>query len=83
MARGVHRHRMLRLSSLARTKIETREAHAPVKRAETARRDVRMRTALKAGKDKDLNPAVISWACRLLNKEWRQVTEQDLKALAG
>lgn len=83
MSRGMHRHRMIRLRNLAATKIATRAANAPAKRSETARRDARMRTALKAAKGKDLNPAIVSWACAQLNKQWRQVTEADLKALAG
>jgi hypothetical protein len=42
-----------------------------------------MRAAIKAAKSKDLNPAIVSWACRQLNKQWRQVTDADLKVLAG
>jgi hypothetical protein len=74
---------MIRLRSLARTKIETRQANAPAKRAARIGRDARMRAALKAATSKDLNPAIVSWACAQLGKQWRQITPADLKALAG
>jgi hypothetical protein len=83
MSRGVHRHRMLRIRSLARIKQETRASNAPAKRSASALRDDRMRSVLKAAKGKDVNPAVVSWVCRQLDKQWRQVTDADLKALAG
>lgn len=83
MACGMHRHRMIRLANLAKTKLETRAANGPAKRKASAHRDARMQAAIKAGKGKDLHPAVVSWACRELNKQWRQVSEAELKALAG
>jgi hypothetical protein len=84
MARGQHRHRMIRLRNLAQTKKDTRAANAPAKRKAAANRDARMAEAIKAAKgSKDLNPTVVSWACRQLNKEWRQVTLEDLAALTA
>lgn len=83
MARGVHRHRHIRLTSSRRINAETRVANAPRKAKENERRDARMKAAIKANASGDLSPAQRSWVAAKLDKAWRQVTKADIKTLVG
>lgn len=83
MSRPMHRHRKIRLESGRAHNNENRRVNAPRKIAERSRRDTRVKAAIKARTGGDYSPAEVSWICAQLDKEWRQVTKDDIKALVG
>jgi hypothetical protein len=83
MARGMHRHRHIRLTTGRQLNHENRVENAPRKRAERDRRDARIVAKIKAAKEGDYAPEVKSWIAAKAGKAWRQVTEADIKALIG
>ena len=83
MARGQHRFRQVRLDSTAARKKQTRRENAPAKAAERERRDARIIAKIKATKGGDYAPEVKSWITARLEKQWRQVKPEDIKALVA
>lgn len=81
MARGIHRHRHIRLTTTREINNRVRAENTPRKVKETTRRAATMKAMIKATKGDDYNPAVKSWIARQLDKQWRQVTKADIKAL--
>ncbi len=80
MARGMHRHRHIRLTSTRDINKRKRIDGIARKISERERRDARMVAAIKAAKGNDYSPAVKSWLSAKLDKAWRQVTPADIKA---
>lgn len=83
MARAIHRHRHIRLTTTREINKQVRAENTPRKVKERARRDEIMKGLIKANKNGDYNPAVKSWITRQLDKQWRQVTKDDIKSLVG
>ncbi len=81
MSRAMHRHRHIRLTTTRQILAETRIRKGPAKIKERARRDVKIVAAIKATKGDAYSPAVKSWITAQLEKQWRQVTKDDIKAL--
>jgi hypothetical protein len=83
MARAQHRFRNVRLTSTRRINKEVRASNRPRKAKESARRDAKIVAMIKAAKGDDYAPGVKSWICATLDKEWRQVTKDDIKTLVS
>ncbi len=81
MSRAMHRHRHIRLTTTRQILAETRIRKRPAKLKERARRDAKIVAAIKAAKGGDYSPAVKSWVTAQLDKQWRQVTKEDIKTL--
>jgi hypothetical protein len=81
MARGMHRHRRIRLDNLRDTKIATRARKAPGKVKERARRDatiIAKITAAAAGLDHA--PEVQSWLSRRTGRPYSRLSREDIAA---
>lgn len=81
MARAIHRHRHIRLTSTRAINKRVRAENTPRKLKESARRAATIKAIIKANKTGDFNPTVKSWITRQLEKQWRQVTKDDIKSL--
>ena len=81
MARAIHRHRHIRLTTTRAINKRVRAENTPRKLKETDRRAATIKAIIRADKTGDFNPAVKSWITRQLDKQWRQVTKDDIKAL--
>ena len=81
MARAIHRHRHIRLATTRSINQRVRNENRPRKAKEAARRAVTIKAMIKAHKTGEYNPAVKSWITRQLDKQWRQVTKDDIKSL--
>jgi hypothetical protein len=80
MARPMHRHRHIRLTSTRALNNQNRVDNAPRKRAERQRRDERIIAKIKAAKGKDFSAEVKSWITARTGKLWRQVTDADIQS---
>jgi hypothetical protein len=80
MARGMHRHRHIRLTTTREINNQKRVDGIPRKLSERKRRDARMVATIKAAKGADYSPAVKSWITAKLGLQWRQVKPADIKA---
>lgn len=83
MARPAHRFRHIRLTSHRKLNAECKIANRPRKAKEATRRDAKIVAAIKAAKGADYAPGVKSWICATLEKQWRQVTPDDIKTLVS
>ena len=84
MARGMHRHRRIRLDNLAATKIETRRAAAPGKAKARVRRDARVIAKIKATKTGVGYAAEVqSWLARRLDKPFAKITAAEITGVIG
>lgn len=84
MARGMHRHRKIRLANLAATKIATRRAKAPAKRGARARRDERIIAKIKATpKGVGYSAEVQSWLAQRLDKPFTRITAAEIATAVG
>jgi hypothetical protein len=81
MARAIHRHRHIRLATTRSRNKQTRADNTPRKLKETARRAATIIAIIKASKNGDYSAPVKSWITRQLDKQWRQVTKDDIKSL--
>jgi len=81
MARAIHRHRHIRLATTRSINKRVRAENTPRKIKEANRRAEIIKSLIKATKGDDYNPAVKSWITRQLDKQWRQVTKDDIKSL--
>ncbi len=82
MARGMHRHRRIRLDNLAATRISTRASNAPAKVKAAVRRDARVIAKIKATPDGvSLSPEVQSWLSRQVGKAFAKITAADIAAV--
>jgi hypothetical protein len=81
MGRPIHRHRHIRLASSRAINKRVRNENRPRKAKEATRREATIKAMIKAHKTGEYNPAVKSWITRQLDKQWRQVTKDDIKAL--
>ncbi len=81
MARPMHRFRNIRLTTHRQIRKDIWYGNRPRKTAERTRRDARMVASIKANKTADYSPAVKSWVSARLDKAWRQVTKDDIKAI--
>ncbi|MBA2481458.1 MAG: hypothetical protein H0V44_12410 [Planctomycetes bacterium] len=79
MARGMHRHRRIRLDNLSATKIETRERKRPHKVKARTRRDARVIAKIKATKSGVGYAAEVqSWLSRRLDKPFSKITSEEI-----
>ena len=79
MARGMHRHRRIRLDNLAQTKIDTRKAKAPGKVRARTLRDARVIAKIKATKSGTGYAAEIqSWLSRKIDKPFSRITADEI-----
>jgi hypothetical protein len=79
MARGMHRHRRIRLDNLRDTKLETRARKAPGKLKATVRRDARIIAKIKATKPGvGFAAEVESWLSRRLDKPYSAITAEEI-----
>lgn len=83
MARGMHRHRHIRLQSTRDINKKKRIDNIARKVSERNRRDAKIVAAIKAAKGNDYSPAVKSWITAKTGKLWRQVTPADIKAISS
>ncbi len=84
MARGMHRHRNIRLTNLAAHKLETRARKAGPKVAARGRRDAHASAALKQYASGTIRPAWLdSWLSARLGKPASKVTADDIKSILG
>ena len=81
MARGMHRHRRIRLDNLRDTKLATRAFKAPGKVKARTRRDAKVIAKIKA------TPAgvgyaaeVQSWLAALLEKPFTRISAEEISA---
>lgn len=81
MARAIHRHRHIRLTTTREINKRVRAENTPRKIKEADRRAATIKAIIKSNKTGDYNAAVKSWITRQLDKQWRQVTKDDIKAL--
>jgi hypothetical protein len=84
MARGMHRHRRIRLDNLRDTKAETRAQKRPGKIKARVRRDANVIAKIKATKaENGYSPEVKSWISAQLEKPFWQVTADEIAALTA
>lgn len=82
MARGMHRHRNIRLTNLAQTKIETRNTKRPGKIKARTRRDANIIAKIKAAKpDAGYSAEVQSWLSLKLDKPFTKITADEIKSV--
>lgn len=80
MARGMHRHRSIRLKNLRQTRLDTRKANAPGKAKAAVRRDARVIAKIKATKaGTGYSAEVQSWLSRKLDKPFTKITADQIK----
>jgi hypothetical protein len=80
MARGMHRHRSIRLNNLRTHKIELRAAKAPAKAKARVRRDARVIAKIKATKaGTGYSAEVQSWLAAKLDKPFSKITAEEIK----
>ncbi len=80
MARGMHRHRNIRLTNLAQTKIDTRAAKRPGKIKARDRRAARIIAKIKATKSgTGFSGEVQSWLSAKLDKPFTKITADEIK----
>lgn len=80
MARGMHRHRAIRLGNLRQTRLDTRAENAPAKVKAAARRDARVIDKIKATKaGVGYSGEVQSWLARRLDKPFGKITADEIK----
>lgn len=84
MARGMHRHRRIRLDNLAQTQIDTRTHKAPAKRKARTRRDARVIAKLKATKaGVGYSAEVQSWLAARTGRAFSRLSADEIaKAIA-
>ncbi len=79
MARGMHRHRKIRLANLAQTKIDTRRAKAPGKKGARIRREARVIAKIKSTpKGIGYSPEIQSWLSVQLGKPFSRITSAEI-----
>ncbi len=79
MARGMHRHRRIRLDNLQQTKIDTRAHKRPGKVKARTRRDARVIAKIKATKGGVGYAAEVqSWLSRRLDKPFTKITAEEI-----
>jgi hypothetical protein len=79
MARGMHRHRKIRLARLAEHKISTRHRKAPHKVKARTCRDARIVAKIKATIVADgYAPEVQSWLSRKTGKSFAKLSPADI-----
>jgi hypothetical protein len=82
MARGMHRHRKIRLANLAETKLATRAAKAPGKAGARTRRAARIVAKIKATPTgMPYSPEIQSWLAAMLKKPFRRISADDIASL--
>jgi hypothetical protein len=80
MARGMHRHRNIRLTNLRSTRKSTRAANAPSKTKARTRRDANIIAKIKATKSgSGYSAEVQSWLSRQLDKPFTKITADEIK----
>jgi len=78
----MHCHRNIRLTNLAKTKIETRERKRPGKLKARARRDVTIIAKIKAAKpEAGYSAEVKSWLSRQLDKPFAKITAEEIQSV--
>jgi hypothetical protein len=79
MARGMHRHRRIRLDNLRETKLDTRARKRPGKVKARARRDARVIAKIKGTKGGVGYAAEVqSWLARRLDKPFSKITADEI-----
>jgi hypothetical protein len=79
MARGMHRHRRIRLDNLRQTKIETRTGSAPGKARARKRRDARIIAKIRATKaGTGYAPEVQSWLSARVGKAFSRISADEI-----
>jgi hypothetical protein len=79
MARGMHRHRRIRLDNLRDTKIATRAHKKPGKIKARARRDVNVIAKIKATKPgTGYSGEIQSWLSRRLDKPFTKISADEI-----
>jgi hypothetical protein len=80
MARGMHRHRSIRLNNLRQTRLTTRAAKAPGKAKARVRRDANVIAKIKATKaGTGYSAEVQSWLSQQLDKPFSKITADEIK----
>jgi hypothetical protein len=84
MARGMHRHRKIRLANLAATKIATRRAKAPGKLGARARRAARIVAKIKATPaGSGYSAEIQSWLSAMLKKPFSRISADEIAAVTA
>lgn len=84
MARGMHRHRNIRLTNLRKTKSETRARKRPGKIKARTRRDANIIAKIKAAvAATGYSPEVQSWLSLKLEKPFSKITAEEIKTLVS
>jgi hypothetical protein len=79
MARGMHRHRKIRLARLAEHKISTRHRKAPHKVKARSGRDGRIIAKIKSSVPANgYSPEVQSWLSRKIGKPFSKLTPAEI-----
>ena len=81
MARGMHRHRRIRLDNLRDTKIATRKFKAPGKVKARTRRDANVIAKIKAtAEGTGYGAEVQSWLAAQVGKPFTKISAEEIKA---
>ena len=79
MARGMHRHRNIRLTNLRQTRLTTRAENAPAKTKARTRRDVNIIAKIKAtAPGTGYSGEVQSWLSRQLDKPFARISAEEI-----
>lgn len=80
MARGMHRHRNIRLTNLRKTRKTTRAAKGPGKIKARTRRDANIIAKIKAtAAGTGYSAEVQSWLSRQLDKPFTKISADEIK----